>query len=118
MHRLGTIAKVTELAMTLALEAEISRTPRTAIPLRTGASGALWRAAQGFTAASLVLSLARRRRAAGMLGTIGSLALRFALMAAGRRSARDPRAVFEQQRAQELPRRVADPLSTHAEAHP
>jgi hypothetical protein len=35
----------------------------------------------------------------GLLGTAGALALRFALLQAGHRSARDPRATFEQQRA-------------------
>jgi formate-dependent nitrite reductase membrane component NrfD len=118
IHRLGTAAKVAELGMMLALEAEVRRTPRVAVPLRTGFSGALWRAAQGLTLASLGLSLLRKRRASGVLGTTGSLLLRFALMSAGHRSARDPRAVSEQQRAHKLPANIEDPLSKRNEAHP
>jgi hypothetical protein len=39
------------------------------------------------------------RRAAGVLGTLGSLSLRFAILQAGRASARDPHASFHLQRA-------------------
>jgi Polysulphide reductase, NrfD len=99
-HRLGTIAKTTELAMTALLEAEVSVVPRVARPLRSGSSAALWRGAQLLTAASLAVSLVSRRRRvlSGVLGTAGALALRFALLSAGRKSARDARASFEQQR--------------------
>jgi formate-dependent nitrite reductase membrane component NrfD len=99
-HTLGTIAKTTELAMTALLEAEVSVVPRVARPLRSGRSAALWRSAQLLTAASLALSLVSRRRRflSGALGTAGALALRFAVMSAGRKSARDARASFEQQR--------------------
>ena len=68
-------------------------------------SGALWKAAKALTAASLVTSLlpvgskAARRRIAGVLGTAGAVAVRFALWQAGKSSARDPRATFESQRA-------------------
>lgn len=104
VHRFGVISKATEVAMTFALEREVSMVARVGQPLRTGFSGALWRTAQALSAASLLASLAagRRRRlgvAAGLLGTAGALAIRFALMRAGVRSARDPRATFEQQRA-------------------
>jgi len=99
-HRFGIAAKATEIAASFALEREVALVPRVARPLRTGFSGALWRAAQGLSFASLVLALAggRRRRLPGALGTAGALALRFALLQGGRRSARDPRATFEQQR--------------------
>jgi formate-dependent nitrite reductase membrane component NrfD len=102
--RFGLIAKCTELAMTLLLEREVSLVPRVARPLRTGFSGALWRAAQAAGAASLILSVVGRkrtwpRRVAGVLGAAAALGLRFALFHAGKRSARDPRATFEQQRA-------------------
>jgi len=102
--RFGLIAKATELAMTLLLEREVSVVPRVARPLRSGFSGALWRAAQAAGAASLILSVVGRkrtwtRRAAGVLGAAAALGLRFALFHAGKRSARDPRASFEQQRA-------------------
>jgi formate-dependent nitrite reductase membrane component NrfD len=104
IFRFGLIAKATELAMTLLLEREVSQVPRVARPLRTGFSGALWRAAQAAGAASLVLSVvggkrAWPRRVAGVLGAAAALGLRFALFHGGKRSARDPRASFEQQRA-------------------
>jgi formate-dependent nitrite reductase membrane component NrfD len=103
-HRFGVIAKAAEIAMTFALQREISPVPRVANPLRTGTSGALWRAARALTAASLAISLLPGRRrnrqlVAGILGTAGSLALRFGVVLAGRASARDPQAAFEQQRA-------------------
>jgi formate-dependent nitrite reductase membrane component NrfD len=102
--RFGVIAKATELAMTLLLEREVSVVPRVARPLRSGFSGALWRAAQVAGAASLILSVVGRkrtwpRRVAGVLGAAAALGLRFALFHGGKRSARDPRASFEQQRA-------------------
>jgi hypothetical protein len=102
--RFGLIAKVTELAMTVLLEREVSRVPRVARPLQTGFSGALWRAAQAAAVASLTLSVlgGKRtwpRRVAGVLGAAAALGLRFALFHGGKRSARDPRATFEQQRA-------------------
>jgi formate-dependent nitrite reductase membrane component NrfD len=102
VHRFGMVAKAAEIAATFALEREVSLVPRVARPLRTGLTGALWRAARALTFGSLVLSLARRNRRAvvqGLLGTAGAVALRFALLQAGRRSTRDPRAAFEQQRA-------------------
>jgi formate-dependent nitrite reductase membrane component NrfD len=103
-HRLGVIAKAAELAMTVALEREVSRVQRVARPLRTGLSGTLWRCAQLLSAASLLISLSSRgrprlRRLAGAFGNLASLALRFAVTEGGKRSARDPRATFEQQRA-------------------
>jgi hypothetical protein len=39
--------------------------------------------------------------AAGVLGTLGSVAIRFAIFHAGKASARDPWATFDQQRASE-----------------
>jgi formate-dependent nitrite reductase membrane component NrfD len=104
LHRFTAVAKATEVALTVALEREVAAVPRVAEPLRRGLSGALWRSAQGFFAASAAMSLVpgwRRpmRMLAGVVGTAGAIALRFALLQAGRRSARDPLATFEQQRA-------------------
>jgi formate-dependent nitrite reductase membrane component NrfD len=120
-HRFGLIAKATEVAMTVALEGEVSVVPRVRRPLRTGASGALWRAAQTLTAASLAISLLSGKRrsrqlVAGILGTAGALALRFGLVLAGRASARDPRAAFEQQRADHGAADVVRPKSPLAQA--
>ncbi len=104
-HRFGIVAKAPELQFAGLIEAEAARIPRVARPLRRGASGVLWRLGQVLSAASLGCSLVagRRRsglrRAAGILGTAGALAIRFGIMQAGKMSARDPRATFEQQRA-------------------
>jgi hypothetical protein len=104
VHRFGAAAKAAEVAMTIALERQVAAVPRVAEPLRTGVTGGLWRAAQGLFAASLVTSLVpgwnrRLRIFSALLGTAGALALRFAVFEGGRRSARDPLATFEQQRA-------------------
>ncbi|HTS47679.1 MAG TPA: hypothetical protein VMH05_07030 [Bryobacteraceae bacterium] len=69
-----------------------------------GVTGLLWKTAAGLTAASLVVSLlpgksSKRRKIAGVLGTLGSLALRFAVHYITNASARDARATFQQQRA-------------------
>jgi len=105
LHRLRTMGKVAELMASLFYEREVSAVPLVGRPLRRGVSGALFRAASMCTAASLGLSLACKgrsgwaRRAEGALGTLGALALRFAVFYAGKASAREPRATFRQQRA-------------------
>ena len=84
------------------MEREASATPIVARPLRRGLSGVLFRASTLLTASSLVLAVlpnqARKRRViSGLLGTVGSLLLRFSVESAGKASARDPRAAFHQQ---------------------
>ncbi len=100
----GTAGRLAELAAGHAVEAAAEVVPRVARPLQTGLSGALWKAATVLTAASLVVSVMpfeprSRRKWAGALGVMGSLALRFAVHYAGSASARDARAAFRQQRA-------------------
>ena len=101
VRRFGIAGKMAELIFTKAVEREVARPAIVAAPLQRGMSGALWKAAKVLVAASLALAVAspRRRRAAAWLGTCGSLALRFGMLAAGRASVRDPRAAFAQQRA-------------------
>jgi hypothetical protein len=104
LRRYAIAGKIGELAGTAALHRESSRVERVGRPLRRGASGALLTAATALTAASLALSLwPRRGRGKTLLGavagTLGSLTLRYAIMQAGRSSARDPHATFAQQRA-------------------
>jgi hypothetical protein len=103
-RRYGLLGRLAELALARAVEREAGRVPRVARPLHQGRSGALWKAAEALTGASLALTLLPRRLAwaragAGLTGTAGSLCLRFAVFLAGRASARDPRAVFALQRA-------------------
>ena len=107
LHRLGTAAKVADLAASEVVEHAADRLERVGRPLHEGASGAMWTAAKSCIAGSLVVSLVPvperwrrwRRRLAAVLGTAGSIATRFALFHAGTASTRDPRATFEQQRA-------------------
>lgn len=66
-------------------------------PLREGRSGRLWRGATWLGAGSLIATLARRPRLAGVLGTAAALLVRFAIVEAGRASAADPRATFQPQ---------------------
>ena len=93
-RRLGVVAKSADLVASVAVLREAGPAGS---PYRTGVAGALWKAAEACTAASLVLSLPRRRTpavaaCAGVLGTAGGMALRFAVVAAGRASTRDPSA--------------------------
>jgi formate-dependent nitrite reductase membrane component NrfD len=99
----GTVGRVAELAAGVVLEHEVSRVPRVGKPLREGLTGTLWKAAKVATAASLVVSMMpgasrAKRIAAGLLGTAGAICLRFAVFYAGRNSALDPHATFQQQR--------------------
>jgi formate-dependent nitrite reductase membrane component NrfD len=99
----GGIGKITELAATFTLETDARRIERVGRPLTSGFSGFLWQTAKVFTIGSAVISLlpgkSRRKRViAGVLGSVASLCLRFGLFYAGKSSARDPRASFEQQR--------------------
>ena len=100
----GTVGRLAELACGHAVERAADEVPQVGRPLREGATGAMWKAATALTAASLVVSVMplkgnAKRKWAGLLGALGSLALRFAVHYSGSASARDPRAVFHQQRA-------------------
>lgn len=104
VNAFGAVGKATELAAAVAVERELDEVKGLGRPLREGVAGALWKATKVTTIASLLLSLVPRRSptsrvAAGVLGSLGSVALRFAIFHAGKASARDPRATFRQQRA-------------------
>ena len=122
VRRFGIAGKAAELLFSEAVERQVGTPEIVSAPLRHGVSGALWRAAKIFVASSLALSLLPEsrpvRRAAGWLGTLGTLALRFGVVRAGRISARDPRATFAQQRAAESasPERTADARIAPAQA--
>ena len=106
-RRLGTTAKVAELGAALAVERRADEVPSVGAPLHDGVSGTLWTAAKALTGASLAASVlpvptrwrTTRRVVSAVLGTLGALANRFAIFHAGKASARDPRATFDQQRA-------------------
>lgn len=102
-RRFGGVAKGAELLLSTLLHREAGRVPRVERALSRGRAGLLLRASRVATAASLVLDVlghrARFHRASGALALLGTAALRFGIVAAGRQSARDPHALFAQQRA-------------------
>jgi hypothetical protein len=109
--RFGLLGEIGELLLGTALEHDARRVAQVARPLEEGASSSLWRASKAFNFSGLALSLlpgssALKRMLSGLLGTGGGLLLRFALFEAGKASARDPRATFEQQRAPGGPQAV------------
>lgn len=105
-HRFGLVAKGAEVALSAALHREAGAVPRVERALRVGRGGALLQAARALLLGSAVLDLLPGRRglrarrvASGLLGLAGTLCVRFGVVAAGRHSARDPRASFDLQRA-------------------
>ncbi|HEY7210770.1 MAG TPA: NrfD/PsrC family molybdoenzyme membrane anchor subunit [Bryobacteraceae bacterium] len=101
----GIAGQLLEIAAGVMMEKQAAIVPRVASPLRHGFSGFLWRTSALLTATSLVVGMTGRSRrkqtVAGVLGTFGSLLLRFAIQHAGVVSSRDARASFDQQRAQQ-----------------
>jgi formate-dependent nitrite reductase membrane component NrfD len=100
----GTVGRMAEISASLAMEKQASAVERVGLPLKRGWSGFLWKAATVCTAASLVATFKPHqtkttRITAGVLGTLGSLVMRFTVQHAGVLSARDARASFYQQRA-------------------
>ncbi|HWE26068.1 MAG TPA: NrfD/PsrC family molybdoenzyme membrane anchor subunit [Myxococcales bacterium] len=109
VRRFGLAGKAAELFFSKAVERAASQPEIVGAPLRRGLSGALWKSAEVLVAASLLasaLSVRSRplRRASGWLGTLGTIALRFGILQAGRMSARDPHATFARQRGTTTPR--------------
>ncbi|SRR5579884_3115155 len=99
----GSVGKLAEIAASVIAEQHASQVARVGRPFQRGFSGFLWRTAAVLTAGSVVMNLLPRptrgkRLASGILGTVGSLLMRFALEQAGNASARDPRASFHSQR--------------------
>jgi formate-dependent nitrite reductase membrane component NrfD len=102
--RFGLLGEIGELLAAVALERDTRRVALVARPLEDGISSSLWKTSKALNLSGLALSLlpgssAPRRMLSGLLGTAGALSLRFALFEAGKASAREPRATFEQQRA-------------------
>lgn len=96
-------AKVAQLGLGVAVEtvaASQAAGDRVVAPLREGRSGAMWKASRWLAVGSLAATLVKRRRVAGVLGTVSAVLARFAIVEAGKASAADPRATFEPQRAQ------------------
>lgn len=100
---IGNIGRLGEFAAARVLQKRANKVPRVGRPFRRGVTAFLWHAAEVITVASFVVSVwpkpaKSRRIAAGVLGTLGSLLLRYTVEHAGTVSARDPRASFHLQR--------------------
>lgn len=103
VRRLAIVGKLAELLNDLAMERELSKVPRVALPLHEGVPAALWRSATVCKLASLAASALPNkprwlRLAGAFLGTLGALATRFAIFHGGQSSARDPHATVALQR--------------------
>jgi hypothetical protein len=104
-YTFGTIGRLAEIAAGYYAGKSCEKLPSVAAPFRSGATGLLWKTSTALAAASLVISALPgkssrpRRKIAGLVGALGSLALRFAVHYISNASARDPRASFQQQRA-------------------
>jgi formate-dependent nitrite reductase membrane component NrfD len=88
----GIAGRIAELAAARLLERDVNAVPRVAQPLKSGVTAAMWRGAEVLTAASLLFSVLpgqnrRKRIIAGVLGTAGSLLIRYAVHQCGVRSA-------------------------------
>lgn len=100
----GTVGQLAELGASYVMEQQASEVDRVGLPFRQGVSGAMWKTAAVLTAGSVVLNLLpgkskTKRIAAGVMGTFGSMLMRFSIEQLGKASARDARASFHQQRA-------------------
>jgi len=99
----GIIGRSAELVAGFCMEREASGVPRVGRPLKRGLSGVMFRTSTLLTAVSLALALwpnatRKRKMVSGVLGSLGSLLMRFSVEAAGKASARDSRASFQRQR--------------------
>jgi formate-dependent nitrite reductase membrane component NrfD len=106
INTFGILGSIAELAAAHMVEEHAGRVPIVGQPLRQGMSGTLWKASKALTIAGLALSIFGRgrtpHRAGAVLGTIGAIALRFAIFHAGKASTREPRATFHLQRENAL----------------
>lgn len=121
-NRFGTLGQIVDLSAGLAMECRASQVEQVGQPFRGGISGILWRAATVLTAASLLINLLpgrskKKRVAAGVLGTLGAIAMRFSIEQMGKTSARDPRASFQLQRARLNSARAQAKLEQLAQNH-
>ena len=104
VRRLGTVAQLSELALAKAVEKGSASLAGAGRPYAEGMAGTLWKASSACTVASLAVDTFTGRSrsgrvAAALVGTVGSIALRYSVWLAGRASARDPRATFDSQRS-------------------
>ncbi|AFE07886.1 formate dehydrogenase O putative subunit [Corallococcus coralloides DSM 2259] len=103
LRRFRIAGKVAELFTREAVELEARQVVEVGKPLRTGASGALWMLSRTCSMAGLVMDVLPGRArwkqvTADVLSTVGAVAARYAVIQAGKTSARNPQATFQGQR--------------------
>ncbi len=100
----GTVGQLVELSAGFVMEKQASEVKQVGLPFREGVSGVMWRTAAALTAGSIFLKVlpgksSTKRIAMGVMGTLGSVLMRFSIEQLGKVSALDARASFHQQRA-------------------
>ncbi|MBN8470824.1 polysulfide reductase NrfD [Corallococcus exiguus] len=103
LRRFRIAGKVAEVFTREAVELEARQVVEVGKPLRTGVSGALWMLSRTCSLAGLVMDVLPGRArwkqvTADVLSTVGAVAARYAVIQAGRASARNPQATFQGQR--------------------
>ncbi|NPC74860.1 polysulfide reductase NrfD [Corallococcus exiguus] len=103
LRRFRVAGKVAEVLTREAVELEARQVVEVGKPLRTGVSGALWTLSRTCSLAGLVMDVLPGRArwkqvTADVLSTVGAVTARYAVIQAGRASARNPQATFQGQR--------------------
>ncbi|WP_375742657.1 polysulfide reductase NrfD [Corallococcus interemptor] len=103
LRRFRIAGKVAEVFTREAVELEARQVAEVGKPLRTGAAGALWALSRTCSLAGLVMDVLPGRArwkqvTADVLTTVGAVAARYAVIQAGKASARNPQATFQGQR--------------------
>lgn len=103
VQRFGMIGKIGEAAAMVAMERRTPANSEAVYGVGKGRGGLLWNAAKVALVAGAVLDLIPakspgRRKASGVLTTLGAICLRFALLETGKDAAREPQAVIGPQR--------------------
>jgi formate-dependent nitrite reductase membrane component NrfD len=104
VDRLEVLASSAELVAAWAVERDAGRDREVGRALKEGLAGRLWTISTACTIAGLGLAVVPGKARvktllSSVLGTVGSLSIRFALFHAGKDSAKSPRATFHSQRA-------------------
>ncbi|RKH42002.1 formate dehydrogenase [Corallococcus sp. AB050B] len=103
LRRFRIAGKLAEAVTREAVELEARQVMEVGKPLRTGASGALWALSRTCSLAGWVMEVLPGRArwkqvTADVLSTVGAVAMRYAVIQAGKASARNPQATFQGQR--------------------
>lgn len=124
LRRFQAASRALELAAALLMKREVEhRAPEAHVHLKQGRAGALFKVSTVLTGAALVGALLpgssrNRRIVTGLLGTIGAIAMRYAVSDSGTASAKDPKASFAPQRRAKLGSREERALRHEAVTSP